>query len=163
MVRHNRFLQISLTALVSAFLIFSAASAAGKSKKSKKERVYRVTITNVTKGQIFSPPFSRRTKPASGSSQRAHPQAWSSRSSPRTVRTPPSRCCSKLLPRTSSTWLRTWRRAIRALTSSPAPRRSTRFAREARPTPSVSWECSSSRTTLFSASRGRFLRRVAAV
>ena len=38
MVRHNRFLQISLTALVSAFLIFSAASAAGKSKKSKKER-----------------------------------------------------------------------------------------------------------------------------
>ena len=55
MVRHNRFLQISLTALVSAFLIFSAASAAGKSKKSKKERVYRVTITNVTKGQIFSP------------------------------------------------------------------------------------------------------------
>ncbi len=56
MVRHNRFLQISLTALVSAFLIFSAASAAGKSKKSKKERVYRVAITNVTKDQIFSPP-----------------------------------------------------------------------------------------------------------
>ena len=57
MVRYNRFLQISLTALVSAFLIFSAASAAGKSKKSKKQRVYRVTITNVTKGQIFSPPL----------------------------------------------------------------------------------------------------------
>jgi len=57
MVRHNRFLQISLTALVSAFLIFSAASAAGKSKKSKKERVYRVAITNVTKYQIFSPPL----------------------------------------------------------------------------------------------------------
>ena len=54
-VRHSRFLQISLTVLVGAFLIVSTTSAA-KSKKSKKERVYRVAITNVTNAQIFSPP-----------------------------------------------------------------------------------------------------------
>ncbi len=53
MVRHYRFLQISLTAVVSAFLIVSTASAAGK---SKKERVYHVAITNVTNAQVFSPP-----------------------------------------------------------------------------------------------------------
>ena len=54
-VRHSRFLQVSLTVLVGAFLIVSTTSAA-KSKNSKKERIYRVAITNVTNAQIFSPP-----------------------------------------------------------------------------------------------------------
>lgn len=127
MVRHNRLLQISLMALVGAFLIFSAASAAsaaGKSKKSKKDRVYRVTITNVTKGQIFSPPLlathragfpvfavgtPASTELAEDGSNAALKVAY-----------------SRVLPPTSSTRLRTWLRVL-PVPSCPVHRRSTRF------------------------------------